>query len=449
MSRVLPPTGLALVVLAAACSTPESMPVDAANQDSVGESQLYAPDRVIATHHDSFQTPRDSVELPGYNGLTMTLVRNLDGRNSLYELPDQIDPPSAVAALADTGEFESISLDYQRAALVPVNDPFFSKQWHLAKLRATVAWDYSIGANITVAVLDTGYAENNDRLNAVAPGGYDFINGDGDAADDNGHGTHVSGIIAQKSNNNIGVAGLAYGATILPIKVLDHQGIGYDSQIIDGINHAVASGAHVINMSLGGATYSAAMESAVNNAWAAGVFLACAAGNDGQGQATYPAFYDGCVGVGATNYGDGRAPYSNFGLGVAIAAPGGDLTVDANNDGYADGILQEANEGAPWGYLFRDGTSRSAPQVAAAAAMLMANGATNDEALGCLIQTAQALNNNVDLGAGLVRPDLALASYSASTCGQSSPPVCTVSGNACIANSDCCSGVCRGNGTCK
>lgn len=449
MSRIFAAVGIASLIVTSACSPTE----DAA---SVGETQQlvnaaagdYALDRVIVRHRAGTEQTLQTVELPSYAGQSMSLLRALGERTSLYRLPAGVDPVSAAEALASTGDYDAVDPDYRRAALATVNDPFQGFQWHLSTFRAAGAWDYSTGAGAVVAVLDTGCTSGSDGYGAPPMTGYDFVNGDSDPADDDieGHGTHVTSIIGQASDNGIGVAGLAYDATILPVKVLDNLGAGYDSDVIDGINYAVAQGADIINLSLGGGPSSSTFASAIQDAWEAGVFLSCAAGNDGVGQAVYPARYSGCVAVSATDMNDNLAPYSNFGNDIDLAAAGGNNLADVNGDGYADGILQESFENGLWGYYFRDGTSMAAPQVAAAAAMLMANGASNVEALECLINNADDIGSSNYFGAGLIRADLALEDWQ----DDGNCVACLPRNSYCTAHEQCCSGRCRmGKNKCR
>ena len=267
------------------------------------------------------------------------------------------------------------------AAAFAVNDPLYSYQWHLSRIQSDAAWDITAGTGVTVAVLDTGLATDsqgaadgigcvNLPYNVLVPGS---LPTDGD-----GHGTHVSGTIAQRTDNGIGVAGLAYGACIMPVKVLDDSGSGTFADIAEGIAYAVEKGADVINMSLGvnaryNITTDPVMDPALNNAYANGVTVVCAAGNDGwRKNVSYPAIHPTTIAVGATDYTDARAPYSNYGRGLDIMAPGGNTLADVDGDGYGDGVLQETKIDSDWGYYFFQGTSMASPHVAAAAALLIA-----------------------------------------------------------------------------
>ena len=157
--------------------------------------------------------------------------------------------------------------------------------------------------------------------------GYDFHNSDNDATDDNGHGTHVAGTIAQASNNGIGTMGITPNVSILPIKVLGADGTGFTTNTIEGINYAVQQGADVINLSLGSPNYSAAEEAAVNAAVNADVAVIGATGNDGikNGGVYYPAAYTNAIAVTATDLQGVSTAYSNTGPEVDLAAPGGDV----------------------------------------------------------------------------------------------------------------------------
>ncbi len=293
-------------------------------------------------------------------------------------------------------------LNYLAYATAVPNDPYYSPyQWHLTAVQAEAAWDITTGAGAVVAVLDTGIAEfgHRDGINCLTEP-WDILQNDDVPADGDGHGTHVSGTIAQMTNNGTGTAGLAFGACIMPVKVLGDDGSGSFADIADGIHYAVNNGANVINMSLGtdarfGLRSDTLMDAALDYAYANNVTVVCSSGNEGSRKnVSYPAIYPTTIAVGATDYTNRVTRYSNKGEGLDIVAPGGDTMRDLNNDGYFDGVLQETFINGSWNYYFFQGTSMASPHVAAAAAMLYAADPelTADEVYQALITSTLDLN---------------------------------------------------------
>jgi serine protease len=324
--------------------------------------------------------------------------------------------------------------NYIAEAFATPNDAYFSYQWNFQTIGMPSAWDISSGSSVTVAVIDTGVAYENysgsgktyyrapDLANTAFVAGYDFVNNDAHPNDDEGHGTHVAGTIAQSTNNTEGVAGIAYSASIMPVKVLNSSGSGTYAAIANGIRFAADNGAKVINLSLGGSSGSITLENALKYAHDKGVTIVAASGNNGSGSVSYPAAYNAYViAVGATRFDNARSSYSNYGSALDLVAPGGDTRVDQNGDGYGDGILQQTFSGSygNFGYFFLQGTSMAAPHVAGVVALVIAHGnaTTPADVRAALESTAQDLGasgrDNV-YGHGLVNASSALAWGSAS-----------------------------------
>ena len=287
---------------------------------------------------------------------------------------------------------EYIEPDYQYRALGMPNDPDYSKQWNLKAIDVEAAWEETKGSGATVAVIDTGISPVPDLKDTKFVQGYDFVNDRENAADDNGHGTHVAGTVAQSTNNNFGVAGIAYEAQLMPLKVLSASGSGTVADIAEAIKFAADNGATVINMSLGGGGESAAMKEAIEHAYSKGVTIIAAAGNSEQDGASYPARYPRVIGVSSTGPSGKPAFYTNYGAGVDISAPGGD-----KSQSEADGILQhtiDPKTGQPV-FAYLQGTSMASPHVAGVAALINATGVKNpDEVTAILLQSARKVEQD-------------------------------------------------------
>ena len=193
-------------------------------------------------------------------------------------------------------------LDIRVQAVYTPNDPFFNESslvYAPQHINAEGAWDVTVGdANLIVAVLDTGIDASDPEFSGRVLPGYDFVNGDADPADDSGHGTHVTGIIAAGIDNNEGIAGIAGNVRILPVKVLSAYNTGWWSDVAAGISWAVDQGADVINLSLTGGVDSETLRDAVNYALSKGVPIVVAAGNDGSNSLRYPASYEEVISLG-------------------------------------------------------------------------------------------------------------------------------------------------------
>jgi thermitase len=288
---------------------------------------------------------------------------------------------SLIASLRSDPSVAYVEVDQRRKiAEVTPTDPYYNVQPEAKEVNLPTAWDLTTGSAVKIAVIDTGVNGVGDLTGAVLPG-YDFVNGDSDAADDfvyedgdiheYGHGTTVASLIAARANNGEGIAGACWSCEILPVKVLDSDGGGWDSTVASGISYAVSHGAQVINLSLGGPGSSKVLADAV--AWATfkGVLVVAAAGNENSNAKSYPAAYNDVVAVGATapcpnTEADPtcttgtleRAWFSNYNTPthkwVDVAAPGSVTGMDSNGH-YARGM---------------QGTSFSAPIVSGIAGLI-------------------------------------------------------------------------------
>ncbi len=264
----------------------------------------------------------------------------------------EVQAARRLAARADVDSAVTIPVV---TALETPSDPYLSQQWALSNIHAPQAWDViTCTVPVTIAIVDTGVELTHSDLAAQVVPGWDFAHGDADPSDDYGHGTHVAGIAAATTDNGVGIAGAAWGARIMPVKVLDEHGIGSAANVVQGINYAVDHGARIVNLSLGGDAfegYQLALDYARNH----GVLVVAAAGNSG-GAVLYPAAYAEAMAVAATDPGDQKASFSCSGPQISVAAPGVDVLSTYLRGGY--------------GYM--TGTSMAAPHVSGLAALVWA-----------------------------------------------------------------------------
>lgn len=310
---------------------------------------------------------------------------------------------AAIKALRRQNGVERAEPNYIRKSMTVPNDEFYGYQWHYRLIGLPAAWDITTGSSeVIVAVIDTGVALGHPDLAGQTVAGYDFISDPVTAMDGNGidpdpddpgdspgygisssfHGTHVAGTVAARTNNGTGVAGVAWNARIMPLRVLGRAGEGTDYDIAQAVRYAAglsnnsgtlpARRADVINLSLGGPGSSNTLTTAVAAARQAGVIVVTAAGNSaGNADDWFPGGISGVVNVSAVDQSRELAYYSNYGYTVSVCAPGGNLHVDFDGDGLADGVLStlKTDEGR-YTCAFYDGTSMAAPHVAGVVALM-------------------------------------------------------------------------------
>ncbi len=324
--------------------------------------------------------PQNGRYFVGFRGLPdQALVRGVGGEivHSYSIIPAVAAklPPAAVEALRNNPNVEYVEPDgvcHATADTIP---------WGISRVQADlVQAGGNYGAGVKVAIIDTGIDIHHTDL-AVA-GGYSCVSYTTSYDDDAGHGSHVAGTVAALANGT-GVIGCAPQASLYAVKVLDSTGSGTWTDVVEGIDWATANGMDIINMSLGGSSGTTALQQACDNAYAAGVLIVCSAGNSGTTDGTgdnvgYPARYDSCIAVAATDSSDVRAYFSSTGPAVELAAPG--VTIYST---YYTG-----------GYTTMSGTSMASPHVAGVAALVMAANPsfTNVQVRNALDSTA------IDLG---------------------------------------------------
>ncbi|MEX2659623.1 MAG: S8 family peptidase [Acidimicrobiales bacterium] len=374
------------------------------------------PTAPLVVRFESGTSPEERAADLAARGLTV-----LDETPGSDHVLVQADGAFAAASVVDDAVVEVAPLVTYRASGVP-NDPAYRAQWHLPAIDTVSAWDVTTGTGTIVAVIDTGVAAETRGTYVQAPDlagtrfakGWDFVSGDAHPDDENGHGTHVAGTIAQTTNNGYGVAGVAPGTAIMPLRVLDKDGAGSDWNVAQALRFAADKGADVANLSLGSTTSSSVMADAVAYARSKGVTIVAASGNEGVGTVSYPAALDGVIAVGAVRFDLTRPAYSNYGRALDLVAPGGDMSVDQNGDGYGDGILQQTLDGttATFCLCFMEGTSMATPQVSAVAALLAARGATDPDVIeSVLVASAKDLGvsgRDDHYGNGLVQAGAAV-----------------------------------------
>jgi hypothetical protein len=283
------------------------------------------------------------------------------GQSNLHvvELPAGASEIAVVEQLRRNPNFKLVSLDERVKSTMDVTDPYIGSEWHLAKIGAPTAWDTSQGAGVTIAILDSGVDMTHPDLVANLVPGFNVYDNNTNTADVCGHGTAVAGSAAARTNNGVGVAGVAGQAKIMPVRIAykdptSGSCYAYASTIASGITYAADNGARIANVSYGPLAGIAAIQSAAQYMKNKGGLVFVSAGNDGLDQNITPT--TSLIAVSATDSGDNKASWSSYGTFISLAAPGA-------------GIWTTSNGGAYGGW---NGTSFSSPVAAGVAALMMA-----------------------------------------------------------------------------
>ena len=380
-----------------------------------------------------------SVSTLNVAGTTLTRVRSLGLPGlALYRTSisaQGVQGQSVLAALAARPEVLSAEPNRYLHLLKTPNDEGFPYQWNAQAMNLPAAWDTTTGTGVVVAVVDTGIVKHPDLAGKLLPG-RDFVDNDSDPTDLGGnteyHGSHVAGIVAAATNNALGIAGVSWGAKIVPVRVLDQDGSGSLADILSGVVWAAGgqldgvpvnpNPAKVINLSLGGTgECSDAEQQLFGELDKAGVVTIVAAGNeDVDASTSTPANCQKVITVGATGPDGKRAFYSNYGARIDVMAPGGNtnLTLSVDGETFPGGILSTVYDDATkkFGYALYQGTSQATPHVAGAVALLLGKepNLTPAQVLARLkaaskpISDADCLDVKAGCGAGLLNAQAAL-----------------------------------------
>jgi serine protease len=377
------------------------------------------------------------------------------------ETQAKLDTLCMVKNLSLDPDVETATPNYLHKPLFVPNDPLYLFQWHYPQLNLPQAWDLTTGTDAIVAVVDTGVVLSHPDLQGQLVAGYDFISSPANALDGDGfdpdptdvgdksnpdgsssfHGTHVTGTVVAATNNSIGVAGVAFGAKVMPLRAIGRfggtlydieQAVRYAAGLPNDSGKVPPRRADVINLSLGSTFSSASEQATFEQARAAGVVIVAAAGNSRSSTPFYPAAYPGVIAVSAVTINKALASYSNFGSWIDVAAPGGGTATDLNGDGKPDGVLSTVatDTGGTLvnDYVIWQGTSMAAPHVAGVVALMkaLAPNLTPQEfdnllASGVLTEDLGTVGRDDSFGYGLLNAYKAVIA-AANTGGQPADP---------------------------
>lgn len=406
--------------------------VPAAADDAI-EPALSNPQQWATPAATVSEDPAVLIDTAGESGAMTVVYAVQDGPDLQIQTEQVADEKAAEGAIAEIQQkpgVVAVDVDAPRrltslASMPVATDPGRPEQWALDMLHAETVWDFATGAGVTVAVLDSGVSKHPDLVGRFVKG-VDLVDGTDGRVDNNGHGTHVTGIIAMTANNAEGGAGMAPDVSIMPVTVADPSGWVRAADSAQGIIWAVDHGADVLNMSYSGSA-SSVEQKAIEYALANGVVPVAAVGNayldDGgtlYNPIQYPAAYTGVIGVGAVTRTSTRSSFSEVGKQVDLVAPGGSGMFDSSK-----GIYSSYLDGR---YIRMPGTSMATPYVTASVALTLSRA----RALGLqtsvtdiLLATATDLGTtgrDDEFGFGLVNPPAAMNMLSSITTGAAQVP---------------------------
>lgn len=322
-----------------------------APSSALAADPAFVPGRILVVQKAGVDDVEFAKTLSAHGGRSLGKLYRLPVH--VVSLPAGQDERDTIARLTRHPHVKSAELDVKLPSQMSTNDPYLPSEWHLTKIDAPAAWDKSTGAGVTIAILDSGVDATHPDLQGQLVPGWNFYNYNGDTSDVYGHGTKVAGTAAAAANNGTGVASVAFGVRIMPIRVTDTAGMGYASTISQGITWAADNGARVANVSFDAAG-SSTVVSAAQYMYGKGGIVTMSAGNTGTQQAYTPSDY--VLVVSGTDSNDALATWSSWGSYVDLAAPGAGIATTTKGGGYAS----------------VSGTSFSAPIVAGVAALVRA-----------------------------------------------------------------------------
>ena len=313
------------------------------------------------------------------------------------------------AALSKNPNFSFVEYNYIADGAYEPNDERYTSQWHLPMISAPDAWDMAIGSpGATIAIIDSGVDPDHPDLSEKLVQGYNFLEGNTDTHDVQGHGTKVAGAAAAMTNNAEGVAGVAWDSTIMPLVVLNADNWASYSDIAQAITYAADRGVRIMNISIGGTSSSSTLQTAINYGWNKGAVVFACAHNYATDTPYYPAACDHVIAVSATTSGDTLASWSNYGNWIDVSAPGSSIMTTLNGGSYG----------------YSSGTSFASPIVAGVASLVLAVNPllTNDQIVDLLVQNSDDLGTSgFDPYYGYGRVN-AFASVSAAMDNSGGPP---------------------------